>query len=303
MKDPVKTVSKICSVILSCIVTFNISILSTDTTSSEDFMQNFNRINTARYANIESVEKVSSKGGTKTSEFAPKKGKPQKPVEDPEDDKGEVGDMPTVSDHNHIAYKQNDYSGKRISTGATISGEGCGWCSLTCAMAYLNPSQCASITPADWLNIMPNDVKGNWGSGGMGVGGPSAWVHIVDSMGDYGHYKIIESNTAYQRNSPLHIDVLRKYAGDPDKCVVLSCTSGLFTKGGHIILCTDIVEENGVIYAHISDSSRRAANRIGIDWGLNSYYNYPIYSNGQYITSCAGFEYEWKCSWVIQRTN
>lgn len=198
--------------------------------------------------------------------------------------------------HEHVAYKQSEFI-DRISSGATVAGAGCGWCSLTAAAAELCPSMCGGITPVDWLNTsMANVGESYWGSNGMSWSGPEAWIREMNNIGIYGTYSVVIKGEGV----PC-IDVVKaimSYAGDPDKVVVISASAGLFTTGGHIMCVTDL-EGNSF---HIADSSNLAGSKLGLNWEDVCNYNFPgIDENDSYVTGLNGNSYSFKCYWVISR--
>lgn len=199
---------------------------------------------------------------------------------------------PVVGGHNHVHWRQKNYSNKIYIS--TISGGGCGWCSLVGAMAYLNPDKCANLSPVDWLSIQSSSVKHNWAGSGMGWGAPKQWIDHVNSLGTYGKYKLLAESTGSSNNTSNILKVIEKYAKDPDKAVILSCSSGLFTSAGHIICCTDLSDDGKSF--HISDSSGRASGYLGITWDDSAKYDFPLNK-----TSLCGRSYYFKCYWVIQR--
>ena len=200
----------------------------------------------------------------------------------------------SISSHGHIAYKQSSYSNS-ISSGATISGEGCGWCSLTSAMAELNPDVCGSINPADWLSIMDSSVKSKWGSSGMSWSGPSAWVSRINALGTYGTYTCTQVD--HGENTSAYIDLVKTVAGDSNKVVIISSSNGLFTSGGHIICVVDYTDDGAGGYMHVCDSAGIAASNCGISWDEFSSFNLPAST-----TSYNGKDYHWKQAWIIERT-
>lgn len=198
--------------------------------------------------------------------------------------------------HEHVAYKQSDFM-ERISSGASLAGAGCGWCSLTSAAAELCPTMCGGITPVDWLNTPMGDVgESYWGSNGMSWAGPEAWISKMNEIGIYGNYSVY----AKGEGVPC-VDVVKAimiYAGDADKVVVISASEGLFTSGGHIMCVTDL-EGN---YFHIADSSTSAGSKLDVAWEDMCNYNFPgIDEDGAYVTGLNGYPYAFKCYWVIKR--
>lgn len=195
--------------------------------------------------------------------------------------------------HEHIAYKQSEFI-HDISGNASIAGAGCGWCSLTSAMAELNPAMCGGITPVDWLSTPMSSVgEAYWGSGGMYWSGPEAWIDTINEIGIYGTYSVMDKGEGV--SSKDVVEAIMKYAGAVDKVVVVSASAGLFTNGGHIMCVTDTEGD----FFHIADSSTRAADYLNIPWSDMCNYNVPGYVNGELATSVNGYTYNFKCYWVI----
>lgn len=199
-----------------------------------------------------------------------------------------------IGTHEHVAYKQTEFI-HDINGNTSIAGAGCGWCSLTSAMAELNPAMCGGITPVDWLDTPMSAVGSSyWGSGGMSWGGPDAWISTINDIGIYGKYSVLEGGGA---SSIDVVKAIMKYADDPTNVVVVSASPGLFTSGGHIMCVTDL---NGD-YFHIADSSTRASDYLGIKWEDMSKYDFPGIIDGVYQTSIDGYNYNFKGYWVIHR--
>ena len=197
--------------------------------------------------------------------------------------------------HEHVAYKQSEFI-HDINGDASISGAGCGWCSLTSAMAELNPSMCGGITPVDWLSTPMNEVGSSyWGSNGMAWSGPKAWINTINGIGIYGKYSVIAKGEGV--SSATVVEAIMKYAGDKDNVVIVSASPGLFTTGGHIMCVTDIDGD----YFHIADSSTLASGYLGIQWDDMCNYNFPGISDGSYVLETEGYKYNFKCYWVIHR--
>lgn len=201
----------------------------------------------------------------------------------------------TASD---IRYLQSNFP-QTIVGGTTIAGGGCGWCSLTHMMTNLNPEKCGNMTPSDWLPIMPDSVKTNWSSGGMGWGAPQAWVDAINTVGTYGQYELISKNTQSEGNTEQVLEAAKTYMHEKDTMMVLSTNTGLFTGGGHIILLTSVASDNS--YFTITDSSNKAYNYL-LSGGepvtsdtMNSFH-FPMNE-----TSLYGYDYNIKCYWVIKR--
>ncbi len=197
--------------------------------------------------------------------------------------------------HEHVAYKQTDFI-KDVNSDTSIAGAGCGWCSLTSAMAELNPAMCGGITPVDWTETEMSIVgESYWGQGGMSWSGPSAWIDTINKIGIYGKYSI---ETAGGTDSASCVKAIMQYVGDKDTVVIISASKGLFTNGGHIMCVTDLVGNS----FHIADSSTRAANNLEMDWQDMASYEFPgIDENGNIVTSINGMPYNFKCYWVIHR--
>lgn len=200
-----------------------------------------------------------------------------------------------IGTHEHVAYKQSEFI-HDINGDTSIAGAGCGWCSLTSAMAELNPAMCGGITPVDWLDTPMSKVGSHyWGSGGMSWAGPAAWINTINDIGIYGTYKVIASGEGI--SSKEVVKAIMEYADDPTNVVVVSASSGLFTTGGHIMCVTDLDGD----YFHIADSSGLAASYLGLDWADMRQYNFPGIKDGSYVTSLDGYSYNFKCYWVIHR--
>ncbi len=205
-----------------------------------------------------------------------------------------------VSNHNHIAYRQSEYDTSiRISSSCTLNRGGCGWCSLTCAMAELNPSVCGSITPVDWLPIMPDEVRNCWGSDGMGYGAVNKWIEHVNSLGIYGKYSIVESAGSLQ--PPAVLDKIREYAAKQDCVVIFRAGTGLFTQAtGHIMLATDLSSDGSSF--HVDDSSGtcnrylNSANITDVEWKDMRRFDMPLN-----VTELGGHSYNVTAYWVIRR--
>lgn len=206
-------------------------------------------------------------------------------------------DMNSASGHNHVHWKQGNYGNAIYSTSVkttTIAGGGCGWCSLTCLMAYLCPTECAAKEPPEWLDIMGDDVRRYWSGGSMSWDAPQVWIDKINSLGNYGQYEMIESFEGSANRTPDILKIIKKYAGDPNTAVVLSTSTGLFTNHGHIILAVDITEDGE--HFHICNSSGVAADKMGISWDASNTYDYSFNE-----TSINGYSYYMKCAWVIRR--
>ena len=200
--------------------------------------------------------------------------------------------------HEHVAYKQTDFI-KNINSSTTLAGAGCGWCSLTAAMAELNPVMCGGITPVDWISTEMKVVgEAYWtGDDGMYHGGPSKWIDTINNIGTYGTYEVIENQSA---SSTRCLQAIAEYAGDTDKVVLLSAAPGLFTSGGHIMVATDLSDDGRSF--HLSDSSTYASSRLKQDWEIMSSFDFPLFDdNGDYVTGINNYSYAFKAYWVIQR--
>lgn len=197
--------------------------------------------------------------------------------------------------HEHVAYRQSEFI-HDINGDASIAGAGCGWCSLTSAMAELNPAMCGGITPVDWLSTPMNKVGSSyWGEGGMFWSGPEAWINTINDIGIYGKYSVIDKGEGVP--SADVVKAIMTYAGESDNVVIVSATKGLFTNGGHIMCVTDL-EGN---HFHIADSSGRAADYLRMSWSDMCNYNFPGLSDNGYVTGVAGYDYNFKCFWVLHR--
>ena len=228
---------------------------------------------------------------------------------DDSDESGQViGDYEgTVSEHGHIAYRQTNYKSEfdRIclrsdGTWKTISSSGCGWVSLTTALAELNPDACSSLSPRNWLSIISQSTKNEWSGNGMSSNGAFAFINEVNDLGTYGRYQIVSG----PGNTTDILNFITEHANNEDEVILVSSgidddgTECLFTSGGHIILATDLDESGS--YFHISDSSGRAASKLGVEWDIMSSYNFPL--DSVYITNNGTkYYYEFKASWLIKR--
>ena len=200
--------------------------------------------------------------------------------------------------HEHVAYRQSKFL-KDINSTTTIAGAGCGWCSLTSAMAELNPTMCGGLTPVDWLDTEMKSVGEQYWTGneGMWYGGVPKWISTMNEIGIYGQYEIMEEGGG---GTYAIVQKIMKYAGDKDKVVLLSSSAGLFTSGGHIIVAVDLSDNEG--YFHIADSSGYAAAKLGESWETMSSYDFPgIDEDGNFVTSLNGYNYNFKHYWVIRR--
>lgn len=197
--------------------------------------------------------------------------------------------------HEHVAYKQSEFI-HDINGNTSIADAGCGWCSLTAAMAELNPAMCGGITPVDWLSTPMNSVgESYWGSGGMSWAGPEAWINTINDIEIYGTYSVIAKGEGVSSKSV--VEAIMMYADDPTNVVVVSASNGLFTNGGHIMCVTDLDGD----YFHLSDSSGRAADYLSTSWSAMCNYNFPGIINEEYVTQVNGYNYNFKCYWVIHR--
>lgn len=194
--------------------------------------------------------------------------------------------------HEHVAYKQKDFI-KDINMNTSIAGAGCGWCSLTSAMAELNPTMCGGLSPVDWLETEMKAVgESYWGEGGMSWSGPYKWIEVINNIGLYGFYEIIDEGAGVPSSSVKN--AISKYADDNDKVVIISAAPGLFTGGGHIMCVTDLSDDKQSF--HIADSSTKASNYLELEWEDMKNYNFPLD-----VDNINGYEYNFKCYWVIQR--
>lgn len=203
-----------------------------------------------------------------------------------------------------IRYNQSSYS-ERINS-STSMGAGCGWCSLSHMMMNLNPDKCGKMEPIDWIPIMPDSVKNQW-TGQMEWSAPRAWVDALnkDLNGKYGKYKLVTSVTGLpvcDASTEKVIQAIKKYMKDDDTQVVLSTSTGLFTGGGHIILCNSIYD-NGK-YFSVTDSNSRASLAVGIPLKKKNHiyddkFNFFKFPTDK--TSYKGSSYSFKCYWVIKR--
>lgn len=203
-----------------------------------------------------------------------------------------------------IRYNQSSYS-ERINSSTPLTS-GCGWCSLSHMMMNLNPDKCGKMEPIDWIPIMPDSVKNQWG-GSMGWSAPQAWVDALnkDLKGKYGKYKLVTSVTGLpvcDASTKKVIQAIKKYMKDDDTQVVLSTSTGLFTGDGHIILCNSIYD-NGK-YFSVTDSNSRASKTVGIplktkDHIYDDKFNFFKFPTNK--TSYRGSSYSFKCYWVIKR--
>lgn len=202
----------------------------------------------------------------------------------------------------HVAYKQSEYLNTIVGS-KTIAKVGCGWCSLTCMMAELNPDMCWEMTPADWLGVMPDNVKAYWAGGnGMGWGAPGAWVSYVNSLGVYGEYRLkVKEGDGSTIDTAKMLSYVKTYGADPNTVIVVSASAGLFTGGGHIMLITEITDDEK--YFHITDSSTAAFNTLNAagevsSWEEMSSFNFPLDELGY-----GNKNYSFKGVWVIERLN
>lgn len=212
--------------------------------------------------------------------------------------------MPGIGNHTHIAWNQyrlDSSKSMRLGT-TTLGGGGCGWCSLSAAMAYLCPSVCANRSPVDWLqDSVLDSVECNWVGGvGMLHSAPEAWFNVINSLPGqpYGEYTCV--NTGASTTSAC-LDIVLQNAGDTNKCVLISSGNGgdtLFTGGGHMIMVLDLVQENGITCMHIADSSTKAKSNLGkATWEEMVNFGFPTN-----VTELNGKPYAWKAAWVITRT-
>lgn len=194
--------------------------------------------------------------------------------------------------HEHVAYRQTDFQ-RDVSLNASLAGAGCGWCSLTSAMAELNPTMCGGLSPVDWLDTEMKAVgESYWGSDGMSWSGPYKWIDTINGIGLYGSYEIIDEGAGVPSSDVKA--AIAKYADDTDKVVIISAAPGLFTGGGHIMCVTDLSDDRNSF--HIADSSGKAAGYLGMKWEDMSAYDFPLE-----VDSIDGYAYNFKCYWVIQR--
>lgn len=190
-------------------------------------------------------------------------------------------------------FKQGNYHDV-ISNGKTISGSGCGWCSLSAMMSNLNTEKCGSMTPVDWLGIIPDDVKSLWNSGKMDWSAPEAWVNAINANGQYGTYTV--ASKVESASSSTCMDLIRQYAGQANTMILVSSSTGLFTSGGHILCIACKFEDNGVKYFHTIDSSNIASSNLGQTWPYSNTVSMPLDSD-----NLNGKPYNLKCVWVIQK--
>lgn len=197
--------------------------------------------------------------------------------------------------HEHVAYKQTDFI-RDVNSRTSIAEAGCGWCSLTSAMAELNPAMCGGITPVDWTETEMSIVgESYWGQGGMSWSGPSAWIDTINEIGIYGKYTI---KSIGGTDTTSCVKAIMDNAGDENTVVIISAGKGLFTGSGHIICVTDTVGNN----FHVADSSTKAAKYLGQNWEDMISYEFPgIDKNGNIVTSINDYPYNFKCYWVIHR--
>lgn len=293
--DPRDVITKVCVACISSVVIFNAIVMTSDSDNVETLFIDSGKV--FDYHNVYNVELVD-----KTPKSAASEDSSDEVVDTPD----RPSDMPTHTDHNHIAWLQFNYKDAakdRIVGKKTIGSSGCGWCSLSAAMAYLNPTDCSNMDPRSWIPILADKIGTHWRGNGMGSGGPEAWVREVNALGGYGEYQVVETNKAYSVNTKYYIDVLEKYLDEDNTVVVLSCSPTLFTSEGHIIVALDLVREGDNVYVHIADSSNTAVKHLFTrnDWPKMSSFNFPIKEGDQYITSYGGYSYSWKACWVIRR--
>ena len=208
-----------------------------------------------------------------------------------------------ISNHQHVAFRQSQDKYEKVyidGNSYTMKKGGCGFISLSTAMVQLNPKDCGGMAPENWVDLFNNtnhkEVFNWWAPGsGMIYGAEKAWIKAVNDIGSYGQYWIQEESTSC--NTQAALDAIKEYAGKEEYVVLLSMSDGLFTNSGHIILCTDLYEENGKIYFHISDSSGVAAGHVGKNWEDMCKFNFPLDASQTYD----GESYNIKAYWVIGR--
>lgn len=206
-----------------------------------------------------------------------------------------------------VRWNQNNYK-DTIAGSGTISGGGCGWCSLVHMMAILNPEKCAKMKPNDWLPVMSSSVKNNWAGGRMGWGAPKAWVDYINSIKKYGKYKLVKeiAGSVSDESSKNILKTIQKYKDKKNTVAVLSTSGsgndGMFTHGGHIILLTSITDD----YFTITDSSPVSMGFFGKsssntkEWFAWNKHKFPI-GAGQKGKDGKFHHYWIKRAWVITR--
>ena len=203
------------------------------------------------------------------------------------------------SNHQHYAIRQSDPKWGSLALGkTTVSGGGCGFCSLIAALAELSG---VCWTPQDFLAAFPSAYfDRNWIGRGMEHAAVPEFVAELNSKGKYGHYALIASVTGPTNEC---LKLVEQYAADKDKVVILSTgldtSSCLFTDHRHIICCTDLSDDKKSF--HISDSSGMSASKLGKSWDEMYKFDFPLYSGSDYCTSYGGYEYIIKNAWVIQK--
>lgn len=194
-----------------------------------------------------------------------------------------------------------DWNGTIISgsSSSTISGGGCGFMSCWHAIVNLNTSVDSTVfTPLKFNSIMPADVGHAGWPGGVGMvpHTPKKVFDWLDSLGTYGHWECIEEYQGDEFSTKACqkcLDAIKKYAGDPDKCVILSTSVGMFTTGRHIINCINYDKATDTF--NILDSSGTAEGYCGVKDGHKGKINFPASSQ-----SYKGHKYWMKHYYVIQ---
>lgn len=287
------TPNKVIATTLICVTVFGFVVMLNSEDSANDTYQRYlsGRAHSDTRVSAETIISMVDNTAESDQSASPDSTTPTIPGVAP--DSTAQGVAGTTTDHGHIMFKQGNYHDV-ISNGKTISGSGCGWCSLSAMMSNLNTEKCGSMTPVDWLGIIPDDVKSLWNSGKMDWSAPEAWVNAINANGQYGTYSVVSKLEG--TSSSACMDLIRQYAGQANTMILVSSSPGLFTSGGHILCIACKFEENGVKYFHTIDSSNRASNNLGQTWPYSNTVSMPLDSD-----NLNGKPYNLKCVWVIQK--
>lgn len=218
------------------------------------------------------------------------------------DDSGNNPVIP-VTNHQHVFYKQSNYN-TTITSGATISGQGCGVCTFASMMTEAGYKH----EPSEWLDIMDNSgqgIRGYWSGGSMSWQFPADIPDKLNSTGQFGAWRFCGASGENNVDHAISREEFKRFLNEhlSHGCYIMASTrTGLFTSGGHIILIVDYADSNGE-YFHVCNSSGVAANNLGISWEQSNKLSYPIDSETNIGNGKLGNNdtYQVKALWAIHK--
>lgn len=211
-----------------------------------------------------------------------------------------------VTNHQHIAYRQNNYQ-QILNSGKTIAHSGCGLCSFSSMMAEAGYGN--GMDPAKWLDYFDNkgtSIRGYWVGGSMAWTFPTSIPTILNNDGSFGHWESCASLTGQSVIDNETFSTFIKTHLEEGDYIIISAAPGLFTDTGHIMFIPDFADEEHT-KIHIVDSSGKCAEKLGsgFTWETTNKIAFPLNSSDPIGVGYFGNNgsYHIKCLWALKHTN